>query len=343
MKGKDNYTYILGAGALGAMYAAQISRRRLPVAFLVDDERAVRLERDGVTVNDELLDVPVVRWSDVGGTAPVPSRILVALKDQHLPGVANRLSSVSGPDTTLISVMNGIDSERQMAEALGEPLAADERGTGGAGDVADTTSMVESGKESTDTGRVLHCMVKGMDAVREGSAVRYTRLGVVVFGRRRNDPVSPDPRVAGMQRFFDAAEIPWETPPDMDRELWNKFMLNVGINQWSAVLRATYGVFHTHESARNLMRRAMREVLVIAVAREIDLREEDIDRWFSVVNTLSPEGKTSMLQDIEGRRKTEVEMFAGRVVEMGRESGIATPVNEILLDAIHTLEAANGS
>jgi 2-dehydropantoate 2-reductase len=316
MKGNDNYTCILGAGALGAMYAAQISRHDLPVAFLADNDRATRLGREGVTVNDEPLDVPVVRWSEIGVTAPVPRRILVALKDQHLPGVVRRLGSVSGPETTLVSVMNGIDSERQMAEALGE---------------------------SEDSGRVLHCMVKGMDAVREGTTVRYTRLGVVVFGRRRNDLMSPDPRVAEMQRFFDAAEIPWETPPDMERELWNKFMLNVGINQWSAVLRATYGVFHTHESARNLMRRAMREVLDIAVARGIDLRPEDIDRWFTVVNTLSSDGKTSMLQDIEGGRKTEVEMFAGRVVEMGRETGIATPVNEILLDAILTLEGVNRS
>jgi len=316
MKGNDNWTCILGAGALGAMYAAQISRRDLPVAFLADDDRAARLEREGVTVNDEPLDIPVIRWNEVGATAPVPRRILVALKDQHLPGVARRLGAVCGAETSVISVMNGIDSERQMAEAL---------------------------DESYDTGRVLHCMVKGMDAVREGTTVRYTRLGVVVFGRRRNDPASPDPRVAEMQCFFDAAEISWETPPDMERELWNKFMLNVGINQWSAVLRATYGVFHTHESARSLMRRAMREVLEIAVARGIDLRADDIDRWFSVVNTLSPEGKTSMLQDIEGSRKTEVEMFAGRVVEMGREAGIATPVNEILLDAIHTLEAVNGS
>ncbi len=55
--------------------------------------------------------------------------------------------------------------------------------------------------------------------------------------------------------------------------------------------------------------------------------------------TLSPEGKTSMLQDIEGGRKTEVEIFAGEVVAMGREHGIPTPVNEAVLHIIKVMEA----
>ena len=50
------------------------------------------------------------------------------------------------------------------------------------------------------------------------------------------------------------------------------------------------------------------------------------------------DGKTSMLQDVEAGRKTEVEMFAGRMVEMGREAGIPTPLNQALLDAIRAVE-----
>jgi 2-dehydropantoate 2-reductase len=56
------------------------------------------------------------------------------------------------------------------------------------------------------------------------------------------------------------------------------------------------------------------------------------------IGRLSPEGKTSMLQDIESRRKTEVEMFAGTVTEMGRTFGIPTPVNQTLLRMIRILE-----
>jgi 2-dehydropantoate 2-reductase len=57
-----------------------------------------------------------------------------------------------------------------------------------------------------------------------------------------------------------------------------------------------------------------------------------------VLHTLSPRGKTSTLQDIEAGRKTEIEMFAGKVVELGRTHGIPTPVNETMLHLIHVLE-----
>jgi len=306
-------TVVVGAGALGAMYAERIVASGLDVVFYAEGERKERIQRNGVVVNGVSLTLPVVsevdRW---------PERIIVALKDQHLREFLAVLPGICGPDTTVMSVMNGIDSEPLLIEALGEA-------------------------ERADTSRVLYCMVAGMDAVRAGGDVRYTRLGVVSFGRRRNGPgraaAGPDRRVEAMGAFLAAAQIPAESPADMEKAIWNKFMLNVGINQWSAVLGAPYGVFHTVKEARDLMRRAMEEVLEIARSRDIDLTRDDLERWFEVVNTLSPEGKTSMLQDVEAGRKTEVEMFAGRVVAMGREAGVATPVNAVLFDAIRTLEA----
>jgi len=332
MEQKEELTVIAGAGALGAMYAQQIHAAGLRTAFVAEGERGERLRRTGLQVNGKPLNIPVVDWTGrmPGGAAQssaaanlqepvVPARLIVALKNQHLPDVLPRLATLCGPDTTVISVMNGIDSEHQIAAALGEGFVPE------------------------DTGRVLHCMVAGMDAVRDGTDVRFSRLGTVFFGRRRNDPEALDARVLSMQRFLDAAQIPSSIVEDMEKALWNKFMLNVGINQWSAVLGATYDVFHQIRSAQTLMRRAMREVLHLAHDRAIDLTQEDLEHWFTVVNTLSPEGKTSMLQDIEAGRKTEVEMFAGRVVEIGKEIGVPTPVNTVLLEAIHALESMSAN
>jgi len=56
------------------------------------------------------------------------------------------------------------------------------------------------------------------------------------------------------------------------------------------------------------------------------------------MSQLSPSGRTSMLQDIEARRKTEVEMFAGKIIELGREYNIPTPVNTVLFEAIKAIE-----
>jgi 2-dehydropantoate 2-reductase len=85
---------------------------------------------------------------------------------------------------------------------------------------------------------------------------------------------------------------------------------------------------------------AMREVIALAVQRGIDLSESDIEKWNKVIPRLSPEGKTSMLQDVEGHRKTEVEMLAGKVVALGTQLQLQTPVNTVLMEILKAKEEA---
>jgi 2-dehydropantoate 2-reductase len=124
----------------------------------------------------------------------------------------------------------------------------------------------------------------------------------------------------------------------MRRTLWWKFMINVGMNQASALMRAPYGVFQTSEDARALMRALMQEVITLAQASAVNLAEADIEDWCAILQTLSAEGKTSMLQDIEAGRQTEVDVFGGKVVALGKALDIITPVNAALRHAIRVLE-----
>jgi 2-dehydropantoate 2-reductase len=126
----------------------------------------------------------------------------------------------------------------------------------------------------------------------------------------------------------------------MVRTLWWKFMINVGINQASAALRAPYSVFQNAQEARELMESAMREVMALANKASVHLSETDLATWYTILARLNPQGKTSMLQDVEAGRKTEVEMFAGKVIELGRHYHLPTPVNERLFDLIKKIEGS---
>ena len=115
-------------------------------------------------------------------------------------------------------------------------------------------------------------------------------------------------------------------------------MINVGINQASVVLSAPYGVFQTSKHAQGIMESAMREVMTVAEFAGVNLVEKDIQDWYTYLKTFDPAGRTSMLQDIEAGRATEVDIFAGKVIDLGKTYGIPTPVNEILYHAIKVLE-----
>lgn len=164
----------------------------------------------------------------------------------------------------------------------------------------------------------------------------YTTQGKLFFGEKENRV--PTERVKRLQALFDRAGIIHETPEDMIRILWWKYMINVGINQTSAVLRAPYGVFQRSPEARELMESAMREVTAVAAAARVRITGQDIENWYGFLAKLSPAGKTSMLQDVEGGRKTEVEMFAGKMIELGKKYGIPVPVNETLYRIIRVIE-----
>jgi 2-dehydropantoate 2-reductase len=307
MKSSIETISIIGAGALGAVYAAMLHDiDPRCVAFVAGGERAERLGREGVVVNGRPYHISVLTPEDRAEPADL---VMVAVKYQHLDEAIRDMKNRVGAETLIISVMNGIESEERIGAVYGMD-------------------------------RVLYAVSVGIDALRGGNSVIYTTQGKLFIGEAAN-PVLTE-RVRRVQALFDRTGIAYETPPDMLRILWWKYMINVGINQASAVLRAPYAVFQAAGEARELMGAAMREVVRLAGKTGVDLSEADIDGFDPYLMRLSPQGKTSMLQDVEAGRKTEVEMFAGRVIELGGRHDVPTPVNQSLFDQIRKIESGGG-
>ena len=174
------------------------------------------------------------------------------------------------------------------------------------------------------------------DAVREDNRITHSRPPLLIFGDEDN--TEPSIKVKAVQKILDRVGISDQTPPDMLRMMWWKFMVNVGMNQSSAVTGATYGVYKHSADLRWLKEALMREVIAVAQAEDVDLREEDAMSFYKTLDMIAEDGKTSMLQDIEAGRKTEVELFAPVVIELGEKHGIATPVNKTIFSVIRTLE-----
>ena len=128
--------------------------------------------------------------------------------------------------------------------------------------------------------------------------------------------------------------------------LWLKYMLNVSANQSTAILRLTFGEMLANEKCMDFAINIMKEVQKIAKAEGVKNTDIMIDETIAHLHTMIPDGKTSMLQDVEAGRKTEVDMFAGTVIELGLKHNIQTPYNQIIkeiLDAIYQNEIIKNS
>ena len=287
---------IVGAGAIGTAVAGAIADRDpASVSILASGERLAKYQKEGFILNGVRRTFALASPQQ----SRAPDLIIVAVKNHHLDEAIREMKLVVGPHTLIISLLNGISSEDSLGAAFGRE-------------------------------KVPYAMILGVDAVREGNATRFSTGGVIHFGDARNKGGAWSPRVSRIASFFSRVGVPFNVPGDMVRSLWYKFMINVGVNQVSAIINGTYGLFQDDVNAQSVMEAAMAEVVAVSQAVGTGLEDADIKAWYSTLRTLDPEGKTSMLQDVEAGRETEVEAFAGTMIQLGRETGTPVPVNQTL-------------
>jgi len=296
---------IIGLGAIGGAYASRLYEVNPDIMVIADKERIERYSKQGFLINNKKYNFNYISPDKEVEPADL---IIVAVKYNQLDQAIMDMKNHVGKETIILSLMNGIDSEEKIAEVYGYE-------------------------------RILYGMCVAIDAQREGCNISYTNIGKIFFGDKENYELTP--RVKRLKDLFHKANIPYVIPENMLKSLWWKFMINVGINQVSAVLRAPYRVFQEINEARELMVSTMMEVIILSKKLGINLEEKDIDEFILLMMTLDPNGKTSMHQDIDAGRKTEVEMLSGVVCKLGAKYGVSTPLNDSLYKMIKTIEKIN--
>lgn len=296
-------TAIIGMGALGLLFGNQITERlgKDAVSYILDGDRLDSYRGRSFTVNGEEKEFSLVSSAQ----AQPADLVIAAVKFGSLESALDSMRGCVGEDTIILSVLNGISSERIIGERYGMD-------------------------------RVLCTVAQGMDAMRSGSSLTYTKMGELIIGTF--DPAQ-EPLLAQVREFFDSVGLPYTAAEDIHKRLWGKFMLNVGVNQTCMVYETDYAGVLAPGDAHKTMLAAMHEVAQLAKTEGIDLTEEDIDYYVGLLGTLSPTGVPSMRQDAIARRPSEVEMFAGTVLRMAQQRGMDTPANRFLYDSVIKMEA----
>ena len=296
-------TAIIGMGALGMLYASQISSAigSDSVYFLADQKRIGRYQKLTFTINGTPWSFPMKAPENAGPA----DLIIIAVKYNALPSALDIMASSVGPDTTIISVMNGIDSEAITGKRYGDE-------------------------------KVLYCIAQGMDAMKFGTDLTYTKFGELCLGTRIN---GQENQLDALTRYFDSARISYRTESDILKRLWGKFMLNVGINQTCMAYEAKYAQALTPGAPYDTLVGAMREVILLAQKEGINLAEGDLEAYIELLKTLSPEGVPSMRQDGIAHRPSEVEMFSGTVRRLAAKHGLPVPINNMLYKKIKDMES----
>lgn len=295
---------VLGAGAVGSYVIWGLSEKKdIRLGVIASGERAKRLKNKGCKINDTVYHPEVWTPEEAHGV----DFLIVSLKYGALPGALDNITAVTGENTVIMSLMNGVDSEEIIAEKVGAE-------------------------------HLLHAVIK-VASHKENDGYVFnpeTTLGII-FGEV-SAPYDSE-RVQAVLDLFSGTGLHYRATDCILEEIWSKFRLNVCNNLPQAILGAGVGCYRDSVHMKAISDGLRAELMAIAEAKGIDISKADVSSGRG--SAVPPTARYSTLQDLDAGRHTEIDMFSGALIRMGKELGIPTPYNEFTYHMIKALEEKN--
>ena len=303
MKMELKKVVIIGAGAVGCYMLWGLTQKKdIELSVIASGERKERFEREGFFINDELYK-PVVKTPSEAYGADL---VIVAVKYNALRSAVSDIKEIVDEHTVVMSLMNGVDSEDVIAAEIGE-------------------------------NHIVPALIKVASERKENKVYFDPESTIgIVYGEADGKRTE---RTEALDRLFDGTGLHYRETDVILSEIWSKFRLNVGNNQPQAMLGVGVGAYRDSEHVAAIREGLVKELDAIAAAKGIDISKADSSSFRG--SKVPKKARYSTLQDLDARRHTEVDMFSGALVRMGKELGIPTPYNEYTYHMIKALEEKN--
>jgi 2-dehydropantoate 2-reductase len=165
--------------------------------------------------------------------------------------------------------------------------------------------------------------------------IQHSGVGATVIGMwdRQGEQVAQD-----VAAVFSKAEIVTTVAADIRPVIWSKLFANVGINAITALTGIRNGQLLDLEESRALVKSVVMEAVAVARALQVPVADDALDNVFAIAGATSP-NRSSMGQDVDARRATEIDAINGYIVRRAGELGLEVPVNQSLTSLVKTLQA----
>lgn len=297
---------VVGAGAMGGALAAEASAAGHEVHVLDVSRRVIdAINERGLVVNKrgDRLEQRVkatITAADIG----VSDVVVIFVKAQHTAAAAQSLGPLLAAQTTVVSLQNGWGNA--------DVLAA-----------------------NADPGRLVFGVTYNSCSLIGPAEIAHTGIGETIVGPYDGTDLTRASQVADL--LTDAG---WagRVADDVRTEIWNKLVLNAATLPTAALTGLAAGQLILGDEMRQLVDSAAAEACAVAKSLGLAVDPAELIERIHAVLASAGSGKASMLQDVEARRKTEVEVINGAVVRAAEQNGIDVPANRALVALIHGLE-----
>jgi 2-dehydropantoate 2-reductase len=307
---------VFGAGAIGGYMGAKLALAGADVSLVARGPHLAALQARGLTLIEDGASVTLpVRATDDAASLGPQDYVILTLKAHSVPGVVGQILPLLGPDSTLVSGVNGVPwwyFHRHGGPFEGHRLAT-----------------VDPGGVQWDgfgPDRVLGCVVYPAAEVAEPGVVRHIEGNRFSLGAPSGEVSA---RATTLSKALQAAGLKAPVRPRLRDEIWVKLWGNLSFNPISALTHATLDVLCTDPGTRGVARAMMVEAQAVAETLGVKF-PIDVDRRIDGGAAVGAH-RTSMLQDLLAGRPMEIEALVGSVAELGRLTGVATPTVDAVL------------
>ena len=297
---------ILGSGAVGGYYGAQLSRAGHDVTFIARGAHLAAIRERGIEVRSPALGDFVARGraeDDTARVGPV-DLVLVAVKTYDNPTALPLLKPMLGDDTAVLTVQNGVDSPGEVAAVAGEA-----RTLGG-------TTYIATALEAP------------------GLIVQTGDHRRIVFGEACGELPRMGERVTRIHQAFAAADIQSFPVEDGRVPIWEKFIFLAALAGFTGAARLPIGPVWGDPFTRSMFLAGSREIEAVARAEGVPVAADVVERIVPYVEKIPGSMRSSLLIDLQQGKRIEVESLHGTVVRRGAARGVPTPIMSTLYSVL---------
>jgi len=299
---------IVGAGALGSLIGARLSKTHASISlFSTNREHMEAIRQGGLDIEEldgTVRNYPLTTYFEVDKLPRNPELALVLVKTYATQRAVSLVQGVCSPSTVFLTLQNGIGNWERIAEITGKEAVL-------AGSTAQGSTLLGPG------------------------LIRHGGNGPTYIGEPDG---STSERVRRSVELFREAGLAAEPSEEVERLIWEKLVVNVGINAITGLTGIRNGFIAEMQEAGDLCRLAVEEAIMVAGSKGFPIGMEMVQRVIAVARATA-RNRSSMGQDVDKKKKTEIDAINGAVVRFGKEAGIPTPVNRTLTLLMKVLEA----
>jgi 2-dehydropantoate 2-reductase len=298
---------IVGAGAIGCLFGARLTLAGNDVTLIHRDSAVVQsIQKHGILLQETTNKSRTVPVQIRKGPVKMPDLdvFVVTVKAYDTRSVAASYRGKIDADSTVLSLQNGLGNVELLRSYLKRPLLA---------------GSTTEGALSLGPGKIVH-----------------TGKGSTIIGSPKKDLSEIS---SGIKKAFDDAGFRTTRHSNIRGVLWTKAIVNAAINPLTALARVSNGALSKNSAIAELGSQVISEGIAVSRAEQIRLVGDPRRLWRKILE-LTPGNKSSMLQDIEKGKMTEIRQLNGAIVSHARKVGVRVPVNEILTKLVLGLESS---